>query len=79
MSAIATFQPDVVLMDISLPDVSGVVVYRQIAARWPELGVLFSTGHVEESGLPPLPSRYLGMLRKPYTLDTLLRRLREVA
>src|SRR5207244_12153167 len=32
--AIARFAPDVVILDIGLPDIDGVEVYEQIAARW---------------------------------------------
>ena len=78
LNAVAAFEPDAVVIDISLPDVSGTVVYEQIAARWPEMGIIFSTGHAEESGLPQASSRHVGFLRKPYSSDTLLTKLREV-
>jgi PAS domain S-box-containing protein len=78
MDAVAAFEPDAVVIDISLPDVSGTVVYEQIAARWPEMGIIFSTGHADESGLTQASSRHVGFLRKPYSSDTLLTKLREV-
>jgi len=78
MNAVAAFDPDAVVIDISLPDVSGTVVYEQIVARWPKMGIIFSTGHAEESGLPHASSRHVGFLRKPYSTDTLLTKLREV-
>jgi two-component system, cell cycle sensor histidine kinase and response regulator CckA len=78
MNAVAAFKPDAVVIDVSLPDVSGTVVYQQIAAKWPEMGVVFSTGHAEESGLPQISTRHVGYLRKPYSTEALLAKLREV-
>ena len=78
LGAIAAFNPDVVLIDVSLPDMSGVEVYTQIAAKWPHIGVIFSTGHADESGLPKPSPKNVGFLRKPYSTETLLMKLREV-
>ena len=77
--AAAAFDPDVVLIDVSLPDMSGAEVYEQIVARWPEMGVIFSTGHADEARLPQLHSERVGFLRKPYSSETLLSKLHEVA
>jgi CheY-like chemotaxis protein len=76
--AMAAFDPDVVLIDVSLPDMSGAEVYEQIVARWPSVGVIFSTGHAEAARLPQPHSERVGFLRKPYSGDVLLAKLREV-
>lgn len=78
VSAVEAFDPDVVLIDISLPDMSGTVVHEQIAAKWPRMGVIFSTGHADESQLPQPGLKNVGFLRKPYSTDVLLTMLREV-
>lgn len=78
VAAVAAFQPDAVLIDIKLPDISGSEVYSQISARWPQLPVIFSTGHADESLLPKSPSGHIGFLRKPYDGDALVATLREV-
>ena len=57
---------------------SGAAVYEQIAARWPDVAVIFSTGHADESRLPKWSSKHVGFLRKPYTSEVLLTKLREV-
>ena len=73
------FQPDAVVLDRGLPDIDGIEVYRRLAARWPDLPVVFSTGHgrpgeIEEMlGLP-----HVGYLLKPYDVDALLTVLRTV-
>jgi PAS domain S-box-containing protein len=76
--AAAAFEPDVVLIDISLPDMSGAEVYELIVARWPRMSVIFSTGHADEANMPQMRSAHVGFLRKPYSGDTLLSKLREV-
>ena len=77
-AAVAGFGPDAVLLDMSLPDMSGAAVYEQIAARWPDVAVIFSTGHADVSRLPKWSSKHVGFLRKPYTSEVLLTKLREV-
>ena len=67
---------DVVLIDVSLPDMSGAEVYEQIVARWPSIGVIFSTGHADEARLPQPHSERVGFLRKPYGSEALLAKLR---
>ncbi|MGZ7079922.1 MAG: response regulator, partial [Thermoanaerobaculia bacterium] len=77
MNRAAEFQPDAMLIDIGLPDMSGIEVYEQVAARWPKLPVIFSTGHADENRMPH-PQPHIGFLRKPYSTETLLAKLREV-
>jgi PAS domain S-box-containing protein len=78
MRAVALFDPDVVLIDVSLPDMSGADVYEEIVGKYPGIGVIFSTGHADESRLPKAHSERVGFLRKPYSSETLLSKLREV-
>jgi two-component system response regulator NreC len=42
-------QPDVVLLDISLPDLSGIEITRRLMERLPEVRVLILTFHEDES------------------------------
>ena len=70
---IAARLPDVVILDLGLPDVDGIKVYEEIAARWPDLPVLFSTGHGDEKLLKNGPSgKHVRYLQKPYESDVLL-------
>ena len=76
---IAARLPDVVILDLGLPDVSGITLYEQIARRWPDLPVLFSTGHGDERLLTNAPGgKTVGYLQKPYTSDVLIAALEEL-
>jgi len=76
---IAANPPDAVILDLGLPDLDGIQVYEQIAARWPDLPVLFSTGHGDQNLLTKTPNgKKVGYLQKPYESDTLLAALDEL-
>ncbi len=82
MRAVRTFSPDVVVLDVILPDANGFDVYREIAATWPNLPVIFSTGHADEFDLEaaePLRHAHVELLRKPYATETLLAAMDRVA
>lgn len=44
-------QPDVVVMDVRLPDGSGVETCREIRARWPNVRVLMLTSYADEDAV----------------------------
>ena len=48
LNAVEQLQPNLVLMDIGLPDMSGIEVTRQIRQRWPEIAVVALTIHEDE-------------------------------
>ncbi len=66
-------QPDVVLLDVGLPDINGIDLYAQIAERWPSMPVIFSTGHADLSLVRSLTKHpNVGYLLKPYQIGDLL-------
>jgi PAS domain S-box-containing protein len=69
---------DVVVLDVGLPDASGMDLYARIAAQWPDTGVIFSTGHAEELSAETLASGRSRFLRKPYDHQTLVAMIGEV-
>jgi signal transduction histidine kinase len=78
--AVAEFQPRAVVVDIGLPDMDGVELYRRLAQRWPKLPVIFSSGHGDESKLQEyLALPHVDFLLKPYAIETLLSRLEAVS
>lgn len=79
LPAIERTNPDVVLLDVHLGDADGTAVFRDIIDRWPELPVVFSTGHASSVDLADVVGQPLvGLLQKPYSTDTLIQVLRDV-
>jgi len=73
---IAAQLPDAVILDLGLPDINGLKVYKEIAALWPDLPVLISTGGDEK--VDALRGKNVGYLQKPYESDVLLAALDEL-
>jgi PAS domain S-box-containing protein len=76
LPAIETFAPDAVVLDLTLTDMDGLDVFTEIEKRWPDLPVVFSTGHgtrldVEEA----VRDRHVGFVSKPYPVEDLLAEL----
>lgn len=42
---VGPLQPDVLLLDVRLPDISGVEVARRLRGDWPDLAILVITGY----------------------------------
>jgi PAS domain S-box-containing protein len=79
IEAIDASPPDLVLLDVGLPDMEGTAVYAEIAARHPDVAVIFSTGHGDRSKLESVLERpNVGYLLKPYESSTLIKTIREV-
>jgi PAS domain S-box-containing protein len=69
---IETFAPQLVLLDVGLPDIDGVEVYQRIRSRWPDLPVIFSTGHGDRRKVEEVAQeRHVSLLMKPYELEEL--------
>ena len=48
LQACESLEPDLVILDIRLPDQSGVEVCRQINTRWPQIKVIILTSYVSD-------------------------------
>lgn len=48
LQLVEQLQPDLVLMDIGLPDLSGIEVTQQIKQRWPNVAIVALTIHEDE-------------------------------
>jgi len=72
--------PDVVVLDIDLPDMAGTTVYEAVSKTHPALPVIFSTGHADSSWLDVYLARpHVAYLLKPYDATALLKAIEEVA
>lgn len=67
------------LTDIELPDFSGLELAQRLNAKWPQLKVLFMSGHTEnELFLDGVSHREIHFLPKPFQHAALARKVREV-
>jgi two-component system cell cycle sensor histidine kinase/response regulator CckA len=65
--------PDLVVLDLGLPDLDGLEVFRRIRDISPQVPVIFSTGHGDQERLRPyLDGGTAGLLLKPYEIRDLL-------
>lgn len=72
-------QPDVVLMDVRLPDQSGIFACRQIRQRWPAMHVLILTSFADEAlVLEAIEAGAAGYVLKQLDSDDLVRAVRAV-
>lgn len=79
LEAVERATPDVVVLDVGLPDIEGTTVYEQIAANRPDLPVVFSTGHSGRAKIERLLQRpNVAYLLKPYDAASLLDAIRNV-
>src|SRR3954469_22207514 len=70
--AAAANAPDVVLLDLRLPDASGLTLLEALRADDPELGVIMLTGHADvPTAVRAMQQGALDFLEKPVDLETL--------
>ncbi|MGZ8868228.1 MAG: PAS domain S-box protein [Thermoanaerobaculia bacterium] len=79
VEAVKRFSPDILVLDVGLPDRDGIAVFGDVADAYPRLPVLFSTGHADEARLEGALSRsHVRFLRKPYPVETLLDQIEQL-
>jgi signal transduction histidine kinase/ActR/RegA family two-component response regulator len=76
--AVTGAPPDLLVVDVILPDGNGIDLERELSARWPSAGVLFISGytgdHLRAVGAL---AQDVHLLPKPFTAETLLVHVRE--
>ncbi|MGZ8866974.1 MAG: PAS domain-containing hybrid sensor histidine kinase/response regulator [Thermoanaerobaculia bacterium] len=73
LDIIREFDPQIVVLDIHLPGISGLEVAARVREMWPLLPIILSTGHMMELDLGPKTS----VILKPYMFEELLERCHE--
>ncbi len=80
LDAVAALQPDVVLMDVSMPELGGLAATREIRTRWPGVRVVILTIHDREDYLyEAIRVGASGYVLKDADVGELLRALRTAA
>jgi len=69
---------DLVLSDMMMPDIDGRKLAQQFRERRPELKVLFTSGYSRETMPEEIFIPGARLVEKPFTLNVLLRVIREV-
>jgi len=73
-AAIERTPPELVFLDIGLPDISGVEVFQQIHDRWPHLPVVLMTGHYSPKELQSILSLpHTAFVQKPFGQDDIMK------
>ena len=74
-----TCNPDVVLMDVTMPDMDGITATEILVKSHPEACVIIVTSHAEESVISnALKAGAKGYLRKPFQIEKLRTTLADV-
>jgi NarL family two-component system response regulator LiaR len=77
--AAAQLQPDVILMDLLMPEVDGIAAVRQILAERPGAHILVLTSYAsDEQVFPVIKAGALGYLLKDSSPEELVRAIRQV-
>jgi two-component system cell cycle sensor histidine kinase/response regulator CckA len=67
---------DLVVLDLTMPRLSGIDAFHQLVAINPQVSVLFASGYAAEPVLPGQQEGILGFVSKPYRPDELAQHVR---
>jgi len=71
-------QIDAVLLDMTMPVMSGEETLTRLLARWPQAAVIVTSGYDEQEAQRRLGNRAIGFLQKPFTAAQLSRKISEI-
>ena len=70
---------DLLLTDVSLPDISGPELARQVGQLYPDLKCLFISGYTEQQlASHEFQSKEDNLLPKPFSSEALIRKVQEI-
>ncbi len=70
---------DIVLMDIAMPGMGGLDVYREIKQIRPDIPVIFMTGYnLETVNFKSMTGKGINAIRKPFTMVVLAKKIRGI-
>jgi two-component system, cell cycle sensor histidine kinase and response regulator CckA len=72
LDALDVFKPDLMILDIGLPDISGEVVFDKVKGLRPELPIIIATAHGDEATFAAFLDRQnVAFLSKPFDMNSL--------
>jgi PAS domain S-box-containing protein len=78
-AAVAGVKPDLVILDMIMPDMDGGVVFDEIRNIDPEIKVILSSGYSENGKVNEVMKRGCnGFIQKPFNMNQLSQKIREV-
>jgi DNA-binding response OmpR family regulator len=78
MPAVACFQPDVIVLDLDMPDMTGLEVLSQVKTTDPSIEVILLTGHGSfDAGITGMELGAFDYLVKPVDLTQLMEKITE--
>lgn len=69
---------DLIITDMTMPEMDGIAVARELYVRMPQIPVLIATGHDMDPTQAGIPPNVVEIIRKPYQMRILAERLREI-
>ncbi len=76
--AVVRFQPDVIILDLHIPDITGLEVLSQVKATQPSIEVILLTGHGSfDAGLTGMELGAFDYITKPVDLAQLMEKITE--
>ncbi len=80
LTLVGELEPEVVILDIRLPDLSGIELTRQIRGKWPDVKILVLSGYDFDQYVRALARLGIqGYLLKLSPQDTLVQAIRDIA
>ncbi len=78
LSAVVRFKPDVIILDLDMPDITGLEVLSQVKATEPGIEVILLTGHGSfDAGLTGMELGAFDYIIKPVDLAQLMEKITE--
>ena len=63
--------PDLMLLDYAMPGMSGAELAGRVRARWPQVPIVFASGHADTAAVETALGGQATILRKPFDMETL--------
>ncbi|HEV2533362.1 response regulator [Phenylobacterium sp.] len=68
-------RPDAMLVDFAMPQMNGAQVADRARRLWPDLPIVFASGHADSAAIKAAVGDDVPILRKPFEMETLARTL----